>query len=518
VLTSPPAGTRPKGLQASAALPRGQIPNLQILRFVAASCVVIHHVAAYLEMLRGIPRAVPMLDGILGAFGVAIFFAISGFLMAGLLSRTAPATFLAHRVARIVPAYLAVTLLFGGLFALLKLGFSIGFFALTLAPSGPRTYPLGVEWTLVFELTFYVALFGLALAGAASRLTAVAAGWLVVLVAAWILLPPEAVAGAQPPLHLVLVASACAPFAAGLLLPRLLARHRLHPALLLLVPPLVLASTVVPITTARWLCGLAAILAVGVAVQGRQVRDDAPAMRAALRFGDWSYVLYLAHVPVIFLVLHLAPAGSSGWALWPACVVAILAATALLGPWDLRAYRALRRAIDAAPRRRIAGVMAAWLALFLGTAGFGSVQAVREERRLAGAADLAASFPPGSWLTPDSAAAALAGRWPPASIRAAVEGLDRVTHTEARLRAFAFDPARPDRSFVLLAFCGGQPAGADLARRQRGDVARRPGFEGVKSRRIGFRVRVPAAACPPGPPPVALLVDPDDGTILLPGS
>ncbi|MEH3146063.1 MAG: acyltransferase [Methylobacterium frigidaeris] len=506
-----PAGRSPAGAAAP-----GPFTNIQILRFVAALCVVIHHVSAYLEMLRGIPRLFPAFDGILGAFGVAIFFAISGFLMAGLLGRTAPATFLAHRVARIVPAYLAVTLLFAGLFAVLKLGFSLNVLALTLAPTGPRSYPLGVEWTLVFELSFYVALFLLALAGGAAHLVAVAAGWLVVLFAAWCALPPASVAGAQPPVLLVFVSSACAPFAGGLLLPRLLARHRLPRTALLLVPPLVLASVAVSVPTARWLCGLAALLLVGVAVQRRQAGGANPPMRTVLRFGDWSYVLYLAHVPVIFVVLRFAPQGWSGGTLWAACLAAVLAATALLGPWDLRGYRLMRRAIDRAPRRRVAGLVAAYLAMFLGSAGIGSVQTMTEERRLARAGELVAGLPPGTWLSPDVASAALDRVAAP--VRAAVEGLDSVTYTEARLRGWAFDPERPDRHFVLAAFCGGHLAGMDLARRLRPDIARMEGFEAVGTRRIGFRVRIPAHACPPGAPPLAVLIDPDDGTILLPAS
>ena len=41
-----------------------------------------------------------------GLIGVAVFFAISGLLMADLIQRTDPWRFLAHRVVRIYPIYL----------------------------------------------------------------------------------------------------------------------------------------------------------------------------------------------------------------------------------------------------------------------------------------------------------------------------------------------------------------------------------------------------------------------------
>jgi hypothetical protein len=46
-----------------------------------------------------------------------------------------------------------------------------------LAPVGDRTYYLGVEWTLVFECTYYVALFLIALIGWHRYLNMIALDW-----------------------------------------------------------------------------------------------------------------------------------------------------------------------------------------------------------------------------------------------------------------------------------------------------------------------------------------------------
>ncbi len=73
----------------------------------------------------------------MGVWGVAIFFALSGFLMARMIARDPPLVFLAHRVSRIFPTYFAVIALFAGLFAALGLDLGgISVLALSLAPAG----------------------------------------------------------------------------------------------------------------------------------------------------------------------------------------------------------------------------------------------------------------------------------------------------------------------------------------------------------------------------------------------
>jgi exopolysaccharide production protein ExoZ len=53
-----------------------------------------------------------------------------------------------------------------------------------LVPVGPRAYYLGVEWTLVFECTYYVALFLIALIGWSSCLNRIALAWIAAIAAA----------------------------------------------------------------------------------------------------------------------------------------------------------------------------------------------------------------------------------------------------------------------------------------------------------------------------------------------
>ena len=82
--------------------------NLQWLRAFAALSVVLYHASVYLDRFVGDDRFLRLFDGRFGLLGVAIFFAISGYLMAEILPRTDPWSFLTHRIVRIYPIFLIV--------------------------------------------------------------------------------------------------------------------------------------------------------------------------------------------------------------------------------------------------------------------------------------------------------------------------------------------------------------------------------------------------------------------------
>ena len=494
---------------AGIARPGREIANLQVLRAFAASLVLVHHVAVYGQALRGAGRPFAALDHLMGVWGVAIFFALSGFLMARLVTRDAPLVFLAHRVGRIFPTYFAAVALFAGLFAALGLPFGgVSVLALSLAPGGVRGSPLNVEWTLALELSFYVGLFLLAAAGWARRLVPVAAGWLVLLAVAFPLLPPDSRSLMPPPLYLVPVTAACAPFAGGLLLPRLIAAGWVRPATALLALPLAVLCAFVDTAAARWIGGVAAILIVGAAVAAPALRRDRPAARAVIALGDWSYVLYLAHPPVLMLASWACPAD------WPAAayagiaVAGALLVAALLGPLDVAIYRRLRRRIDALTPAALKQSVAAFLVVFLGCALWGSVETARDavaESRARTAVDV---LPAGAWTTQSQAGLAITERGLALipTLRGAVESVERLSQVEFLVTAHAFVPGRPSRGLQLALFCGGRLVALDKPRRVRRDLAAQPGFEEMGTRRIGFRMRIPAEACGPETI-VAVLVD-----------
>lgn len=162
---------------------------IDLLRFAAAGAVVLYHFGAYPEGALGQApsTAAPELFHIAkyGAYGVDLFFVISGFviLMSG-WGRT-PAQFIASRIARLYPAYWVAVLLT----SILVIGSGSTPFDpqkilvnLTMLQSA---YNIGhvdpVYWTLFVELHFYVlAGIVLALRPSANHLLLFAAAWPIV--------------------------------------------------------------------------------------------------------------------------------------------------------------------------------------------------------------------------------------------------------------------------------------------------------------------------------------------------
>ena len=165
----------------------GSLRSIQYLRGLAAFMVVLYHAGHYLDVYRG-DASLAGWDA-LGLYGVSIFFAISGFLMATLVRRQDPLVVMAHRIVRIYPALLIDVALTGAVSALVGRPFVLDPVALTLVPAGARFYALDVEWTLLFEVTFYVALFLLGLAGGTRHLERVALVWLTLILAGGLWLP-----------------------------------------------------------------------------------------------------------------------------------------------------------------------------------------------------------------------------------------------------------------------------------------------------------------------------------------
>lgn len=139
-----------------------QINGIQILRAVAVFLVTWLHAGQALGPWRVVELPHFM------AFGIDIFFVISGFIMASVLLRDTETAgeFFKRRIVRIFPIY--------WIFAFMvyaRLAHSHGSLLLSYLPSFlllPGLYPqypllLAVSWTLVFEMFFYFTLSGILL-------------------------------------------------------------------------------------------------------------------------------------------------------------------------------------------------------------------------------------------------------------------------------------------------------------------------------------------------------------------
>lgn len=330
--------------------------DVQWLRAVAALFVVLFHASHYLLDRQGDRRFIEIFDGRFGLIGVAIFFAISGALMAELVRRDDPGLFLAHRLVRIYPLFIAVAV---GFSVLRSGGIDADIRALSLGLVGNRgIYQLGVEWTLILEIFFYVLLFLVAVTGLARFVAPLAVGWLGLILAAAFLDTERMSATILPTLLEAPFLPANAAFAGGLLVPSILRRISISPAVTALAIGLAMASFSVDLAYGRLLGAFVAVAVVAAAFDhGSKERRQGLFGGAAKLMGDSSYALYLAHVPIILIVYRFG-IGPTEWQ-WLTAVLASVLVSIPLGLADVELYRRLRRLTDGTRRDR--RLVAAWL-------------------------------------------------------------------------------------------------------------------------------------------------------------
>jgi peptidoglycan/LPS O-acetylase OafA/YrhL len=230
-----------------------------------------------------------------------------------------------------------------------------------LSPVGERDYPLGVEWTLVYEVAFYLMVCLIIVVRLERWIGFIGVAWI-----ASIVLHTLAHGWYSPQFTTNLLAipmsAVCGAFAAGLVVPTLLAKDWIGSsalplgALIIAVasfPPFAPFSTVIIgigcATLVAWVASLA------------QGSNQSPVMG---RLGDWSYATYLVHVPVLITIATLAP-GLRGPGLWATMIVLVLALTPLVGTADIALHSRLRRAADGWRRSVLALILVAFAGGFV---------------------------------------------------------------------------------------------------------------------------------------------------------
>lgn len=223
----------------------GRMGILDGLRFLAAASVMLFHFAARKQPSWGSPVAevFPDVQAVtqLGAFGVDLFFVISGFVIPLTAWGRSVGEYAASRISRLYPAYWACVLLTGFLLLVLwtdRKEMTPGWVAVNLTMlQEPLGVPHvdGVYWTLWAELRFYL-LIGIlvALRITASRLLLLAALW-----------PPLAVLAeraGQELLAEILISGYAPLFAGGVAIYVLTRNHRSVMAWLVLAENLVLGA------------------------------------------------------------------------------------------------------------------------------------------------------------------------------------------------------------------------------------------------------------------------------------
>jgi Predicted acyltransferases len=336
--------------QAEATGRAGRFQRIQILRALAAGAVLLYHTLHYVGEATGLgPVGRPWF---VLAWGVQLFFVISGFVLSHVLLRSRPNQFLIHRVLRIYPIYwmtvvlVAFVPLLGGA-AQSDQWLDPG--VLLLLPIGPAIYPIGVEWTLIYEVFFYALLFLLAWFGAPWITEGIMLVWIFAIWGADRILP-SVWTSFTPELSQILFSGFNLPFIAGVLTYGVYRRGGRMPvgiATMLGLLCLVLAYTTPKTEYQLAWQALGFACWVLAAVSAKPVQPSNLPQQVLVRLGDASYGLYLMHVPVITgAIVILGP-----WLPNPAVLafVALSLALALGGLWgtfDVWLYRRLKSRVD----------------------------------------------------------------------------------------------------------------------------------------------------------------------------
>lgn len=380
-LLTAPSGNVSAELFARAAPLKAKINyRLQYLRAIAAISVVLCHASYYLMAARDdswlwniFARA--------GLFGVMLFFAISGYLMAQLAPGSTSLRFMAHRLIRIYPPYwlavfVVVVVSRGAIQPILA--------ALFLAP-GTTTYVLGVEWTLPFELTFYLIVCTVIALRAQPWLPWLGLGWISAILAG-VLLWPGLQQGQFPLLLNLPMSTYCLPFAGGLIVPTAIRRGWVGPATPVLGLCAVAANEAMPNAVIGFaLMTLGCVLLVAAAARPQDPFGAPPPNLALAALGDWSYALYLIHVPVIRAMDATLPVTTPLLVQWSVTVAGPIACAVAFGKIDLGLYRVLKRRVDRAGGvvlLALTGAFIAAMAVYGGAGHWRAIEAWRASERL----------------------------------------------------------------------------------------------------------------------------------------
>jgi peptidoglycan/LPS O-acetylase OafA/YrhL len=334
---------------------------LQALRGVAACSVMLFHGAHFTAVRTGAAWLEKAFPGQLAVYGVLVFFVLSGYLMEAAVRRYDAGTFLLHRCARLYPSYWLICAAFF-LVQSWRAGAwePVPWLSLNLLPLGEMRRPLGVEWTLLYEVFFYGVCAALCLWR--QVYAAVLLLWLGIIVVAVVefdrygsVMQPTIT---QIPFSVWNVGFICGG-AAGWLNRRL---RDVDPTWLALggVTLVLLGNLATSFPDLFVVCPGMACIVLSI-VRSPPRASPGPLLRALFVLGECSYGLYLAHSLAIQIALQYVPAFRNEQPLTVfAGVIGVgLAAGLVAGRIDIELYRRLKQRIDAYTARRAGSRIAA---------------------------------------------------------------------------------------------------------------------------------------------------------------
>lgn len=339
----------------------GRFRELDGLRGIAALVVLVgHFTGTYNSLYRNDP--LPFFDFPYGAFGVQLFFLISGFVILMSARRAAtPGSFAVSRAARIYPAYwisLILALLVMRLWrsSELQLGLWESILNFTmfqrwlLVPNA-----VDVSWTLAVELQFYLLIFGL-LVFTRCRISdrvisIVVCCWLVVAIAVSVwagpfsrgVAPDQVVTPVKVVLNLTL-AEYGPLFCAGMVSFLARSRGRISPLLLITSAGAVLVSVLLHSWQYGAIVGGICVFFILISLR----RSTRWLTVAPLQWlGKISYSLYIIHTVIGYVVIKaLLPYVGRDWGMLVATGASLVAAWLLYELGEKRASALMKRVLE----------------------------------------------------------------------------------------------------------------------------------------------------------------------------
>jgi exopolysaccharide production protein ExoZ len=246
-------------------------------------------------------------------------------------------------------------------------------------PMGEIVYPLEIEWTLVFEMIFYLMVAAVMFIGAARYIHVFGALWLIAILARMYFLP-DVYSSNLPTLIYLPLSPKSIPFPIGLMVPfaiRMGWVGRATPAVIVVL--LLLSESITGFAPLAY--GLSSGCLVALAALPDRQPDP---FKPGLAVGNWSYALYLCHVTVIQLVIEVLAPRLPPTAVWSIAIAASLVAMAVAGMVDVRLYQFLKSRLDRSgpsPKRILAGALILVAAILaVGTEVRGILESIHEER------------------------------------------------------------------------------------------------------------------------------------------
>ena len=336
----------------------GRFEEIDVLRGLAAMCVVLSH---YSTHCVGFFREAPFgleLHTVYGFYAVQLFFIISGFVISLTLEKSNSwRDFAFSRLSRLYPAYwVAVTLVVVvELFVFGKTPWIGGYFAnMTMLQEFIGFTNLdNVFWSLTVELAFYAIMGVIFATGLLPRIEMVAGIWLA-LACLWSLVDQHLGIGLPAFLPRFLILRHVAFFVAGITFYRITVKGLTRPRAALILAALAAAGWIdgqwdTDVPAVGWIDGLqrlgiAVVLfaAFSLAVTGKLRFAVSP---VTLWLGAISYPLYLSHRNLGFSTMsRLYELGFPVWLLFTVTLAgALILATALSYLVERPALRALRQ-------------------------------------------------------------------------------------------------------------------------------------------------------------------------------